>query len=194
MQFKRFFTTTEVKNTYGYINSQKKYEIIRTLVYFGVSLSLFVAGYIATKSKMNVLTVVAILGCLPASKSLVSTIMFLRYQSCSKKVFDAVDSIADRMHQLYDLVFTTEKVTYKVAHAAYHAKCLILFSESALDENGLQAHIEDYLKRAHISGVTVKVYTDLNKYCTRISQMSVLQDEQPKTAREVIQLLKEITL
>ena len=61
MDLKRFFTTSQVKNTYGYINSQKKYELIRTIVYFGVSLSLFIAGYMATKSKMNLLTVVAVL-------------------------------------------------------------------------------------------------------------------------------------
>ncbi len=194
MQLKRFITTTEVKNTYGYIDSQKKYEIIRTLVYFGISLSLFSAGYIATKSKMNVLTVVAILGCLPASKSLVGMIMFLRQKGCSKVLYEKVNPLCINVKQLYDLVFTTEKVTYQIAHAAYHAKCLILFSEKTIDENSLQAHIEEYMRRAHIAGVTVKVYSDTKKYCTRLSQMTLLEDEQPRLAQEVIQLLKEITL
>lgn len=194
MQFKRFFTTTQVKNTYGYIDSQKKYEIIRTLVYFGISISLFIAGYIATKSKMNVLTVVAILGCLPASKSLVSTIMFLRHKSCSKSVYDAVEPMHDKLKTLYDLVFTTEKVTYKVAHAAYKAKCLVLFSEEKIDTNGLETHIEEYMRRAGIKGVNVKVYTDLKKYAERLEQLNVLETEETKLGEDVMQLLKEITL
>lgn len=194
MQFKRFFTTAQVKNTYGYIDSQKKYEIIRTLVYFGISISLFIAGYVATKSKMNVLTVVAVLGCLPASKSLVSAIMFLRHKSCSKAVCDMVEPISSGLNSLYDLIFTTEKVTYKVAHAAYKAKCLILYSEEKLDTNGLEAHIEEYMRRAGIKGVNVKAYTDVKKYAERLGQMIALETEEGKIAGEVTQLLKEITL
>lgn len=194
MQFKRFFTTAQVKNTYGYIDSQKKYEIIRTLVYFGISISLFIAGYVATKSKMNVLTVVAVLGCLPASKSLVSAIMFLRHKSCSKAVCDMVEPISSGLNSLYDLIFTTEKVTYKVAHAAYKAKCLILYSEEKLDTNGLEAHIEEYMRRAGIKGVNVKAYTDVKKYAERLGQMIAWETEEGKIAGEVTQLLKEITL
>ena len=194
MQFKRFFTTTQVKNTYGYIDSQKKYEIIRTLVYFGISISLFIAGYVATKSKMNVLTVVAVLGCLPASKSLVSAIMFLRHKSCCKNVYNTVEPVCAGLQCLYDLIFTTEKVTYKVAHAAYKAKCLVLFSEDKPDTNGLEAHIEEYMKRAGIEGVNVKVYTDLKKYTERLGQMHALEAEEGRLGGEVVQLLKEITL
>lgn len=194
MQFKRFFTTTGVKNTYGYIDSQKKYEIIRTVVCFGISISLFVAGYVAAKSKMNVLTVVAILGCLPASKSLVSTIMFLRHKSCSQATHDKVSPACVCFDHLYDLIFTTEKVTYKVVHAAYKGKCLVLFSEDALDTNRLEAHIDEYLNRAGIKSVNVKVYTDLNKYTERLEQMAALEKEEEKLAGEVVQLLKEITL
>ena len=194
MQLKRFFTTAQVKNTYGYIDSQKKYEIIRTLVYFGIPISLFVAGYIATKNKMNVLTVVAILGCLPASKSLVSMIMFLRHKSCSEAVRDMAEPLSGGLYTLYDLIFTTEKVTYKVAHAAYKAKCLVLYSEDKPDVNGLEAHIEEYMKRAAIKGVNVKVYTDLKKYAERLGQMNALEAEEGRIAEETIQLLKEITL
>lgn len=194
MQLKRFFTTSAYKNNFGYIDSQKKYEIIRTLVYFGISLSLFIAGYVATKSKTNLLTIVAVLGCLPASKSLVSMIMFLRQHSCSKAVYDAVNDISKDLEQLYDLVFTTEKVTYVVAHAAYRAKCLVLFAEKKVEANALEAHIQEYMKRAGISGVNVKVYNDLKKYTERLGQLCSLEREEGKLVQEVMQLLKEITL
>ena len=71
MQLMRIFSAEKYKGTRNYIDTQKKYEIFRTLLYFGISVSLFAAGYIQTGRKTNLLTVVAILGCLPASKSAV---------------------------------------------------------------------------------------------------------------------------
>lgn len=195
MQVKRFFTTTQVKNTRGYIDSQKKYEVIRTLVYFGISLSLFLAGYITTKTKTNLLTVVAILGCLPASKSLVSAIMFLRYKSAGKEVCDVLEQAADGLETLYDLIFTTEKATFEVAQAAYKAKCLMLFSEKHPNANALEAHINEYLKRASIHGVKVKAFSNITAYTERLQQLKELErDTEEKLAGEVMQLLKEITL
>ncbi len=61
MQLIRIFSTAKAKGTEGYIRSQKKYEVIRTLLYFAVSLSLYVAGYIQTGQRANLLTIVAVL-------------------------------------------------------------------------------------------------------------------------------------
>ena len=60
----RMFSTGTVKGTRNYIDTQKKYEILRTILYFGLSLGLFVTGYITTKTRTNLLTVVAVVGCL----------------------------------------------------------------------------------------------------------------------------------
>ncbi len=195
MQLKRFISTTSVKNTYSYINSQKAYEITRTIAYFTVSISLFVAGYVTTKSKVNLLTIVAVLGCLPASKSLVSAIMFCRFKSCSESLHHKVCTYDHTLDCLYDLIFTTEKKTFAIAHGAYKSKCLILFSEKQdTDVVALEAHITEYLKRAGIPGVNVKVYVDLNKYCDRLEALQALERDEDKLATDVLQLLKEISL
>lgn len=195
MQWKRMFSTEPCKNTYRYIDTQKKYEAIRTALYFGISIALFITGYVTTNTKTNLLTVVAILGCLPASKSLVSMIMFFRFHSCSTQVYEQLEPISETIEHLYDLVFTTEKVNFVVAHAAYRARCLVLYAEQALDTQALEAHIQEYMKRAHISGVHVKVYTDQKKYRERLQQLQALdQDEQEHMTAAVMQLLREITL
>ena len=86
MQFKRMFTTDAYKGTRGYLRTQKTYEILRTVLYFAISLSLFIAGWVSTGSRENLLTIVAVLGCLPACKSLVEMFMFLRYRGCDEQV------------------------------------------------------------------------------------------------------------
>ncbi len=194
MQWKRMFTTDTYKNTYRYIDTQKKYELIRTIIYFGISISLFLAGYITTKSNANLLTVVAVLGCLPASKSLVSTIMFFRFHSCGERTYQALKEPSSQIDHLYDLIFTTEKTNFATAHAAYRADCLILYAEQSLDTQLLEHHIQEYMKRAAIQGVCVKVYTDLKKYTQRLEQLIALERTEDKKAKEVMQLLREITL
>ena len=53
MQFKRMFTTDAYKGTRGYLRTQKTYEILRTVLYFAISLSLFIAGWVSTGSREN---------------------------------------------------------------------------------------------------------------------------------------------
>ena len=75
MKLIRMFSNDSVKGTENYLKTQKKYELLRTILYFGISLSLLIAGWVTIKSRANLLTIVAILGCIPASQSRVSTIM-----------------------------------------------------------------------------------------------------------------------
>ena len=66
-----------VKGTNGYIRRKKRMQLLITLVILFVSIGLFVAGYLTTKSTKNLLTVFAVLGALPGAKSLVNLLLFL---------------------------------------------------------------------------------------------------------------------
>ena len=69
------------KGTPGYLDYKKKVEIIRTVIYFLLVAAIFTLGYVQTKTRSNLLTVVAILGCLPAAKALVGVITTVRRRS-----------------------------------------------------------------------------------------------------------------
>ena len=58
------------KGDAGYISRQKRNCIIKTVIEFGIVVALFVLGIWQTGDRLNLLTVVAVLGCLPASKAL----------------------------------------------------------------------------------------------------------------------------
>ena len=51
MQLKRMFSTDDVKGTRGYLRTQKNYEIIRTVLYFAISLALFITGWSAPEAE-----------------------------------------------------------------------------------------------------------------------------------------------
>ena len=75
---------------YEYYNWKRNSEIIKTIIYFAISLALLAAGYLTTGTKANLLTVGAVLGMLPASKSMVGMIMYVRYHGCSKGNYETL--------------------------------------------------------------------------------------------------------
>ncbi|MCD7752576.1 MAG: hypothetical protein LUI10_12730 [Lachnospiraceae bacterium] len=192
---RRFISTAEVKNTYRYLDTQKIYEIIKTVLLFAVSISLFIAGYIATETRNNLLTVVAVLGCLPASKSLVNAIMFLRFHSASENVHQAVAPLDERTDTLYDLVFTTQKVNYCVAHACLIGPELVLYTEDKkLDKKGLETHLCDMLKKAGVQKVNIGIFTELKRYTDRVNTLLNTEHGEYRDTALLIESLKEISL
>jgi len=188
------FSTDKVKGSRNYLDSQKKYEILRTVVYFAISLSLFAAGYIQTGSRMNLLTIVAVLGCLPASKSAVSAVMFLRYKSCGASTQNAVLEHSEGLDCLYDCVFTSEKKNFVVAHLAVRGNIVCGFSEDGkFDESGFYGHINGILKLDGHKDMTIKIFTNLSRYTERLEQMKSLDREGTKT-EAVIGTLKSVML
>lgn len=184
------FTTDKVKGTRNYIKTQKKYEVLRTLLYFAIPVSLYVVGFIQTGGRENYLTLVAVLGCLPAAKSAVSAFMFLRYHSCSDKVSDRVWKASEELGFLYDCVFTSLKKNYVVSHIAVRANTVCGFSEDKnFPEKEFYEHITHFLEMDRHYDVTVKIYTDLDKYVVRLRQMRWLPEDVHKTASVMLTLM-----
>ena len=63
--------TKVIKGEPGYLDYKRKAEIIRTVIYFALVAAIFILGYSQAHTRLNLMTVVAVLGCLPASKALV---------------------------------------------------------------------------------------------------------------------------
>lgn len=215
MQLFRMFSTARVKGTKNYLNTQKKYELLRTFLYFAIPISLFVAGIIQTekgiskdldgfalfmaglanpKSRVNLLSLVAVLGLLPASKSLVGAIMFLRFHSFAGDAAEQTQAASQGLQTLYDCVFTSYKKNYVVGHLAVRGNTVCGYSENKnFDENGFYKHIGDILKLDGHKEVTVKVFTDLKKYLERLNQMKDLEENSEKTAA-ILATLKSVAL
>ena len=95
----------------GYIRDQKKKRILITILLFGISIAVFLTGYLTTHTRNNLLTIVAILGCLPAARSAVGMIMLLPYRSFEEEKVREVEAAAAGILSAYDMVLTSsEKV------------------------------------------------------------------------------------
>ena len=155
---------------------------------------MFVAGYIQTGRKTNLLTVVAVLGCLPASKSAVNAIMFLRFKSCGAEAADRIEEHSQGLRCLCDMVFTSYQKNYVVSHLAVQGNTVCGYSEKPdFAENDFYKHIDHILKMDGLKDVTVKIFTDLKKYTDRLEQMKGLETDQDRT-EAVIATLKSVVL
>lgn len=194
MQLARMFSKDKYKGEKNYLHNQKKYELIRTVLYFAVSLSLFLSGWQLTGNRMNLLTVVAVLGCLPASKSAVETVIFFRCPGCSAA---AALEIAQHMGELsgaYDMAFTSYEKNYYVAHLAVKGNTVCGYTEDAsFEEKAFYKHIGGLLKTDGFRDVTVKIFTDLDKYTARLEQLRQLETDEAPT-QGILNTLKSVTL
>jgi len=188
------FSTEKYKGTRNYLSTQKKYEIMRTALYFIISLSLFAAGWITTKSRLNLLTVVAVLGCLPACKSAVGMIMFLRYNGCSKEAADTIIQHSQGLSGLYDMVFTSYDKNFQIAHITVKGNTLCGYTQDVkFDEQAFYKHIDGILKADNFRETSVKIFSDLNKYTERLEQLKALSAEESNT-EGIINTLKSVSL
>ena len=191
------------KGQYGYLKKQKIWSTVRTLILFALSLSIFAIGVKSTGSKENLLTVVAILGCLPAGRSAVNMIMFWRAQGCSEEARATISTVSGGMIQLYDMFFTSYTKNYPVSHLVIQNHVVCGYGEGPkADSQGCEKHLDTYLKQGGCKGVTVKIFVDLEKYCEGLGNLKKQAESEPfrkeshptKEEQEILDNLLSIAL
>ena len=180
------------KGNAGYIAYKKRIELLKTILYFGLSLAIFFIGYLTTKSRLNLLTVVAVLGCLPASKSAVITFMYLKVKSIPEDVAARIQEKTGDLSGYYDLYFTSYDKNYNIAHMVITENSVIGYTEDAkFDETGFNTHIQDMMKKENMNDIVIKIFSDKSKYFNRLTE---LNNKETGTRNDIKELLFSISL
>lgn len=182
------------KGQFGYLSYKKKMTTIITIGMFAISIALYFAGYVTTKSNANLLTVVAILGCLPASKSAVSMIMFLKAKGCNEEDKAAIENTVGSLNGYYDLYFTGYSKNFPTDHLVVTKNSIIAYSaDKKITEKEFNEHMKDILNKERIHDVTVKLFTDRAKYTNRLKELN--QSEADTSARmDMVKMLFNVSL
>ena len=182
------------KGQYGYLSYKKKLSAIITIGMFALSLAIFIMGYVTTKTNANLLTVVAVLGCLPASKSAVSMIMFLKAKGCSEEDKNVVEAAIGSLDGYYDLYFTGYSKNFPTDHLIVTKNAIIAYSaDKKITEKEFNEHMKDILNKERIHDITVKLFTDRNKYVNRLKELN--QSEVDTAARMgMVKMLFQVSL
>lgn len=164
------------KGSYGYIKQHRIIEIAKTAAMLIISFSLYNIGISTTGSNKNLLTLVAVLGCLPMAKFAVNSIMFSKAKGCSLTLKEKL-ATEQLDPMFYDLYFTAFKNNYQVSALYYKRKNLILITEDEKTniEEG-EKHLKNILSNCGYDNITIKYYKNADKYIERMRELKTLDE------------------
>lgn len=161
------------KGDAGYIRARKRNILLKTILEFGIVAALLVLGIMETGSRQNLLTVVAVLGCLPASKELVELIMVLPHRSIAKEKEAEIEQNANLLTRVYDMVFTSEKIIMPVEAIVISGNTICGYSSKPkIDTNVIAKHLKKYLHANKFDKVSVKIFDKYTAFVTRAEGMN----------------------
>lgn len=186
------------KGKFGYINKQRIIEIVKTVFMFACAIGLYLIGYLTLKTNKSLWTIFAVLSVLPASKSAVSMIMFLRFSSISEDDYNIIESIKGNINTCYEYVFTTsEKAFFVKAVSCKDNTVIALYDNKSKKDlsSELREHLVTAIEREGLSGYSLKIYTNMNDYTNRLKEMNHnLSDKKDNSHVLVFNLFNAISI
>lgn len=184
------------KGDFGYLHNHRKYAALRTLIFFLLSGGLYAMGILTTGSNKNLLTIVAILGCLPACKSAVNFILFMKATGCSDALHKKLISYDNSdLTVFYDMYFTSYQKNYPVSHMALKGSMLCGITENpSCGCREAEKHLEQMLVQEGIKNVTVNIFSQEDKYLDRLSRLLDMRVDDHKDKEGIINLLYAVSI
>lgn len=187
------------KGNAGYINKRKRDTLLKTILEFGIVIALLILGYWQTKTRLNMLTFVAVLGCLPASKAFVELIMIFPHHSIEKNVSDEIESKTHLLTTAFDLVFTSEKQIMPVDCVVISGYTVCGYTSSKKTDIPFTVkHIKQILGTNNYSNVSVKIFDNYTAFLSRAEGWNniaaVEKTDTKKQEEEIKQIILNISL
>lgn len=165
------------KGTFGYLNRNKIYVWKRAALMLSVPVVIFLAAWLVCKTRENVMTVVAVVGCLPGCNQVVRAILASRYSSINQAFWEQTEAAKGRLPVVYENVFTSYEKNYYVDVIAVCGKeALGYSSDPKLNPEEAAAHIQKMLKSGSYQQ-QVRIVKDPEIF---IRQLKKLADTDPE--------------
>lgn len=183
------------KGNYGYLKAQRKRQILQTALFFGISFLVFLTGFLTTGTKNNLLTVVAILGCLPACKSLVESIMYCRTGGCSEEAYGRIRAYEKKLPILYDLYLTSYEKNFQVESLSLKGNTICGYAPAdKCDKKKGQEHLANMLLQNGHKGMAIKLFPELPKYLEWLEIQEPMAEEELETVHTILKLICNLSL
>lgn len=165
------------KGDFGYIKAQKKKRALLTTVLYAIPLTIFFTGLFITKTRLNLFTFVAIMGCLPASKCAVGMIMMLMQKPLSQEIYEKIEARRGELVMAFELTVTAYEKNTPIDSLAVCGNAVVGYSASPkADLSFAENHIRDILK-GNGYRVNVKIFKDLKPYLDRLTSLNQNRDQ-----------------
>ncbi|MDO4478334.1 MAG: hypothetical protein Q4B73_04735 [Lachnospiraceae bacterium] len=161
------------KGDKGYIKSEKRRRLLTFLALLALPITVFIIGIIVNGTRATIITVLAVVGVLPACKAAVGLIMMMPRQSLADADYEEIQKHVGSLTMGYELYMTAyEKNTMVDAVAIAGNTVVGLAREPKADIRYLEKHITGILRQNGIPS-HVNILTDLNKFNERLDSMDL---------------------
>lgn len=183
------------KGDKGYLKRLKRKEGLKCMVQFGMVFTFLIVGYVTTKTRLNWFTFVAVLSCLPASKTLVGVIVKWCIHPLSMDCVSKVEAGTEYMTVIYDPILTSKEKSMPLG-------CIVISGNKVFGYTGdKNCNIEkttEYLKEIYskhkYEKVNVKLFHEFTPFLTRVEGLNNIAKIEQIDHREVEENMKHDTL
>ncbi|MCH1983539.1 hypothetical protein MCG98_13280 [Ruminococcus sp. OA3] len=166
------------KGETGYIAAQKKRRLLITAGLFALPVAVFVLGLLYFGKRENVLTVVAVVGCLPGCRSMVGLIMMMMQKPGPGEMTSRIQAHAGELIMAYELFFTTYEKSVYVDAAAVCGNTVVCYTKNESRDRAdfIQEHLQKMIRHNGYP-VSVRVMTGtIDKFLERLDGMNKNRD------------------
>lgn len=181
------------RGTAGYLKSRKRVLTGKLLLECGIIAALLILGYTQTGTRKNLLTIVAVVGCLPVSKTAVLLLTILPYKTTARTIVADLEEKAALLTRVYDTVLTsTEKIMPVDCFVISGNTICGYASHKKADPAYTADFVKQFLKQEGYEGISVKIFQDYHAFLTRAEGMNKIASVEKARAKELEQALQGI--
>ena len=164
------------KGSRGYIAYQRVYKTLITAILFLIPIGAYIAAYLYFGTNRNIITVIALVGCLPACRSLVNLIMFFTIRPPAEEIVSRIAECEGSLTCAYELYLTTgDKNTLLDCVAICGNTVVGLCTFKDPDIAFAEKHIENVLRSAGQTS-SVNIMKDPEKFIARLKDLNSKAD------------------
>lgn len=183
----------------GYIKARKTKYMIGAIAEFAVVIALLIIGYMHTGTRLNWLTLFAILGCLPASKMLVEFITMAPHKGVSSDICEELDHKAPLLLKSYDMIITSKEKVMPVDVIVIYGSTVCGYTSSLkTDEVKCSKYLKEMLAGNRYDKMTVKIFRDYTAFLSRAEGMNniaaVEKNASSRKERDIKRLILTVSM
>lgn len=165
------------KGTYGYLDRNRVQAWKKAGALLAVPVLVFVAAWIIRGTRENVMTVVAIVGCLPGCNQIVRAILASRYSSMDRQLYEETEEARGTLPVLYENVFTAYEENYRIDCVAVSGREVVGYaSDERVDAGRAAEHIRTMLKMSSYRQ-NVRIFREKKAFLERLKQLAETEPE-----------------
>lgn len=182
-----------IKGDIGYFDNLKKRDLIKCTLQWVLVIVFLVVGFIVFGTKLNILTLVAVLGCLPASKATVGVIVKWPIKSIETTLANQVEANSDNMTVSYDVVLTSKEKIMPLKCVAISNNTVYGYSTNEkVGPEETANYMKNFFLQNDCGRVNVKVFKEFVPFISRVEGLNNIAAVEQADNKDKEEKLKHI--